>query len=50
MAARSAKSLYLVKLDNAGNFVKSFDISGTDAEDYIDAVTFADGKSLLPDA
>lgn len=44
VAARSAKSLYLVKLDNAGNFVKSFDISGTDAEDYIDAVTFADGK------
>lgn len=38
VAARSAKSLYLVKLDNAGNFVKSFDISGTDAEDYIDDV------------
>lgn len=47
MAARSAKSLYLVKLDNAGNFVKSFDISGTDAEDYIDAVTFADGKIFV---
>ena len=46
-AARSAKSLYLVKLDNAGNFVKSFDISGTDAEDYIDAVTFADGKIFV---
>lgn len=45
--ARSAKSLYLVKLDNAGNFVKSFDISGTDAEDYIDAVTFADGKIFV---
>lgn len=42
--ARSSKSLYLVKLDNAGNFVKNFDITGTDAEDYIDAVTFADGK------
>ncbi len=42
--ARSAKSLYLVKLDNAGNFVKNFDITGTDAEDYIDAVTFANGK------
>lgn len=47
VAARSAKSLYLVKLDNAGNFVKSFDISGTDAEDYIDAVTFADGKIIV---
>lgn len=47
VAARSAKSLYLVKLDNAGNFVKSFDISGTDAEDYIDAVTFADGKIFV---
>lgn len=47
VAARSAKSLYLVKLDNAGNFVKSFDISGTDAEDYIDAVTFADGKVFV---
>lgn len=47
VAARSAKSLYLVQLDNAGNFVKSFDISGTDAEDYIDAVTFADGKIFV---
>lgn len=47
VAARSAKSLYLVKLDNAGNFVKSFDISGTDAEGYIDAVTFADGKIFV---
>ena len=47
VAARSAKSLYLVKLDNAGNFVKSFDISCTDAEDYIDAVTFADGKIFV---
>ena len=47
VVARSAKSLYLVKLDNAGNFVKSFDISGTDAEDYIDAVTFADGKIFV---
>lgn len=47
VAARSAKSLYLVKLDNAGNFVKSFDISGTDAEDYIDAVTFADGRIFV---
>lgn len=47
VAARSAKSLYLVKLDNAGNFVKSFDISGTDAEDYIDAVTFADDKIFV---
>lgn len=47
VAARSAKSLYLVKLDNAGNFVKSFDISGTDAEDYIDAVTFTDGKIFV---
>ena len=47
VAARSAKSLYLVKLDNAGNFVKSFDISGIDAEDYIDAVTFADGKIFV---
>lgn len=47
VAARSAKSLYLVKLDNAGNFVKSFDIYGTDAEDYIDAVTFADGKIFV---
>lgn len=47
VAARSAKSLYLVKLDNAGNFVKSFDISDTDAEDYIDAVTFADGKIFV---
>lgn len=47
VAARSAKSLYLVKLDNAGNFVKSFDISGTDAEEYIDAVTFADGKIFV---
>lgn len=47
VAARSAKSLYLVRLDNAGNFVKSFDISGTDAEDYIDAVTFADGKIFV---
>lgn len=47
VATRSAKSLYLVKLDNAGNFVKSFDISGTDAEDYIDAVTFADGKIFV---
>lgn len=47
VAARSAKSLYLVKLDNAGNFVKSFDISGTDAEDYIDAVTFVDGKIFV---
>lgn len=47
VTARSAKSLYLVKLDNAGNFVKSFDISGTDAEDYIDAVTFADGKIFV---
>lgn len=47
VAARSAKSLYLVKLDNAGNFVKSFDISGTDAEDYIGAVTFADGKIFV---
>ena len=47
VAARSVKSLYLVKLDNAGNFVKSFDISGTDAEDYIDAVTFADGKIFV---
>lgn len=47
VAARSTKSLYLVKLDNAGNFVKSFDISGTDAEDYIDAVTFADGKIFV---
>lgn len=47
VAARSAKSLYLVKLDNAGNFVKSFDISGTDAEDYIDAVTFADSKIFV---
>lgn len=47
VAVRSAKSLYLVKLDNAGNFVKSFDISGTDAEDYIDAVTFADGKIFV---
>lgn len=47
VAARSAKSLYLVKLDNAGNFVKSFDISGTDAEDYIDAVIFADGKIFV---
>lgn len=47
VAARSAKSLYLVKLNNAGNFVKSFDISGTDAEDYIDAVTFADGKIFV---
>ena len=47
VAARSAKSLYLMKLDNAGNFVKSFDISGTDAEDYIDAVTFADGKIFV---
>lgn len=47
VAARSAKSLYLVKLDNAGNFVKSFDISGTDAEDYIDDVTFADGKIFV---
>ena len=47
VAARSAKSLYLVKLDNAGNFVKRFDISGTDAEDYIDAVTFADGKIFV---
>lgn len=47
VAARSAKSLYLVKLDNAGNFVKSFDISSTDAEDYIDAVTFADGKIFV---
>ena len=47
VAARSAKSLYLVELDNAGNFVKSFDISGTDAEDYIDAVTFADGKIFV---
>lgn len=47
VAARSAKSLYLVKLDNAGNFVKSFDISGTDAEDYIDAVTFAEGKIFV---
>lgn len=47
VAARSAKSLYLVKLDNAGNFVNSFDISGTDAEDYIDAVTFADGKIFV---
>lgn len=47
VAARSAKSLYLVKFDNAGNFVKSFDISGTDAEDYIDAVTFADGKIFV---
>lgn len=47
VAARSAKSLYLVKLDNAGNFVKSFDISGTDTEDYIDAVTFADGKIFV---
>lgn len=47
VAARSAKSLYLVKLDNAGNFVKSFDISGTDAEDYIDAVTFADCKIFV---
>lgn len=47
VAARSAKSLYLVKLDNAGNFVKSFDISGTDAEDYIDAVTFANGKIFV---
>lgn len=47
VAAGSAKSLYLVKLDNAGNFVKSFDISGTDAEDYIDAVTFADGKIFV---
>ena len=47
VAARSAKSLYLVKLDNAGNFVKSFDISGTDAEAYIDAVTFADGKIFV---
>lgn len=47
VAARSAKSLYLVKLDNVGNFVKSFDISGTDAEDYIDAVTFADGKIFV---
>lgn len=47
VSARSAKSLYLVKLDNAGNFVKSFDISGTDAEDYIDAVTFADGKIFV---
>ena len=47
VAARSAKSLYLVKLDNAGNFMKSFDISGTDAEDYIDAVTFADGKIFV---
>lgn len=47
VAARSAKSLYLVKLDNAGNFVKSFDNSGTDAEDYIDAVTFADGKIFV---
>lgn len=47
VAARSAKSLYLVKLDNAGNLVKSFDISGTDAEDYIDAVTFADGKIFV---
>lgn len=47
VAARSAKSLYLVKLDNAGKFVKSFDISGTDAEDYIDAVTFADGKIFV---
>ena len=47
VAARSAKSLYLVKLDNAGNFVKSFVISGTDAEDYIDAVTFADGKIFV---
>lgn len=47
VAARSAKSLYLVKLDNAGNFVKSFDISGTDAEDYIDVVTFADGKIFV---
>lgn len=44
VAARSSKSLYLVKLDNAGNFVKNFDITGTDAEDYIDAVTFANGK------
>lgn len=47
VAARSAKSLYLVKLDNVGNFVKSFDISGTDAEDYIDAVTFSDGKIFV---
>lgn len=47
VAARSAKSLYLVRLDNVGNFVKSFDISGTDAEDYIDAVTFADGKIFV---
>lgn len=47
VAARSAKSLYLVKLDNVGNFVKSFDISDTDAEDYIDAVTFADGKIFV---
>ena len=47
VAARSAKSLYLLKLYNAGNFVKSFDISGTDAEDYIDAVTFADGKIFV---
>lgn len=47
VAAHSAKSLYLVKLDNVGNFVKSFDISGTDAEDYIDAVTFADGKIFV---
>lgn len=47
VAARSAKSLYLVKLDNAGNFVKSFDISGTDAEDYIDAVTFAHSKIFV---
>ncbi len=42
--ARSAKSLYLVKLDNAGNYVKNFDITGADAEDYIDAVLFANGK------
>lgn len=47
VAARSAKSLYLVKLDNTGNFVKSFDISGITAEDYIDAVTFADGKIFV---
>lgn len=47
VAARSAKSLYLVKLDNAGNFVKSFDITGTDAEDYIDGVAYADGKVFV---
>lgn len=47
VAARAAKSLYLVKLDNAGNFVKNFDITGTDAEDYIDDIAAADGKVFV---